>query len=496
MDVESSFKVIGGLGRFQKFIVVSHFLLSMPYGFQLVFMVIAAATPDPNIPSERNMTTIVTEWNLQDKPWIVDLISSLFMAGYGIGCAVMGQVSDLCGRKYILILNYTLMHVSSLCCCFAQSWQVFAVLRTICGFGIGGSGHIVFTLTLENIGREYWGTVGMMYAPFFPIGVMLLSLMGYLLQSWRKLCLVGSLVPLIAVPVYIFILPESSRWLYNVGKVEKAEKVLQYIARKNGCPVTDIKLCSANDNELSQGSSLKKYSIIDVFKSRRLALYAIASFYIWFACSFVYYGLTLDAKLFSPNIFIANTLSGAVECPSYFIVYFTITNKSIGRKGTLIGCLILSSIASIGMLFAIGLQSDHLSTLQTVFGLTNKLAISGAFTLMYIYTAEIFPTQLRLVAIGASSFFARVGAILSPFVPLLASVLPYLAYIVYGAVAILGAGLNLLFPETLNQPSPEMSDFLPKKRSRRGNGGSDVDEDLVSNFHRDKEPLLKEDMYA
>lgn len=66
--------------------------------------------------------------------------------------------------------------------------------------------------------------------------------------------------------------------------------------------------------------------------------------------------------------------------------------------------------------------SDHLTTLQTVFGLTNKLAVSGAFTLMYIYTAEIFPTQLRLVAIGASSFFARLGAILSPFVPLLVSI--------------------------------------------------------------------------
>lgn len=31
-----------------------------------------------------------------------------------------------------------------------------------------------------------------------------------------------------------FRLPESSRWLYDVGKVEKAEKVIQYIARKNG----------------------------------------------------------------------------------------------------------------------------------------------------------------------------------------------------------------------------------------------------------------------
>lgn len=65
--------------------------------------------------------------------------------------------------------------------------------------------------------------------------------------------------------------------------------------------------------------------------------------------------------------------------------------------------------------------SGDLSTPQMILGLTNKLAVAGAFSVLYIYTAEVFPTQLRLVALGGSSLFARVGAILSPFVPLLVS---------------------------------------------------------------------------
>ena len=60
-----------------------------------------------------------------------------------------------------------------------------------------------------------------------------------------------------------------------------------------------------------------------------------------------------------------------------------------------------------------------MSTFQTVLGLSNKLAVAGAFALLYVYGAEIFPTQLRLVALGGSSSFARFGAILSPFVPLM-----------------------------------------------------------------------------
>lgn len=205
MDVESCFKVVGTMGRFQKFVVFSHAMMNITYGFQMIFMVIVAATPNPTIPSERNMTTIVTEWNLQNEPWIVDLISSLYMAGFGGGCAIMGQVSDLYGRKKTMLANYTLLHLFSLSCCFAQNWETFAVLRTACGFCVGGSSHIVFTLMLENIGKEYWGTVGIFYSPFFSIGMMFLSLLGYLLQSWRTVCIVGSSVPLIVVPIYIMI---------------------------------------------------------------------------------------------------------------------------------------------------------------------------------------------------------------------------------------------------------------------------------------------------
>lgn len=62
-----------------------------------------------------------------------------------------------------------------------------------------------------------------------------------------------------------------------------------------------------------------------------------------------------------------------------------------------------------------------------------------------------------------------------------AIVVPYLAYIVYGSAAILGAALDLVFPETLNKPSPEMSDFLPRNEVGCINSASDVDEGLQPN---------------
>lgn len=53
--------------------------------------------------------------------------------------------------------------------------------------------------------------------------------------------------------------------------------------------------------------------------------------------------------------------------------------------------------------------------------LIGKLGITISFAVLYTYTAEMMPTSLRSCGVGASSTFARFGAMLAPFVPLLVS---------------------------------------------------------------------------
>ena len=47
--------------------------------------------------------------------------------------------------------------------------------------------------------------------------------------------------------------------------------------------------------------------------------------------------------------------------------------------------------------------------------LVGKCGITSAFGIIYLYTAEIFPTNVRNTVLGTCSTFARIGGMMAPF---------------------------------------------------------------------------------
>ena len=92
------------------------------------------------------------------------------------------------------------------------------------------------------------------------------------------------------------------------------------------------------------------------------------------------------------------------------------------------------------------------SVVFTVLTLGAKALVTAAFTISYLYTAQLFPTSVRATALGACSTMARVGGALAPF---LGKYLPELASLsVFGGVGVLGGLVALLLPDTVGFPLP------------------------------------------
>lgn len=90
----------------------------------------------------------------------------------------------------------------------------------------------IFIVALELVGPNYRSFVTVMTCTFYTFGLMALALVTTLVQDWVKLSLVTS-VPFLFYFLYIFIMPESPRWLLAKGKLEDALKVLETMAKVN-----------------------------------------------------------------------------------------------------------------------------------------------------------------------------------------------------------------------------------------------------------------------
>ena len=77
------------------------------------------------------------------------------------------------------------------------------------------------------------------------------------------------------------------------------------------------------------------------------------------------------------------------------------------------------------------------------------------FKLVYLYTAELYPTEMRNTAVGTCSSIARIGGVLAILMQDLKKIWPPMTMVIFGTVSIIAALLAFKFPETRNDKLPE-----------------------------------------
>ncbi|XP_078505246.1 solute carrier family 22 member 16-like [Lissotriton helveticus] len=84
--------------------------------------------------------------------------------------------------------------------------------------------------------------------------------------------------------------------------------------------------------------------------------------------------------------------------------------------------------------------------------MSGKFAIGVAFGLIYLYTAELYPTIIRSLAVGSGSMLCRMGSVVAPFCVYLMDVWIFFPQLLVGLMALLTGILTLMLPETLGRP--------------------------------------------
>ncbi|XP_021473178.1 solute carrier family 22 member 5 isoform X1 [Oncorhynchus mykiss] len=426
------------------------------------------------------ISTIVSEWDLvcADK-WKNPLTSSVFFCGVLTGSFLSGQLSDRFGRKHVLFATMGVQTVFTFIQVFSPTWVVFCALFFVVGMGQISNYVAAFVLGTEILSpskRIIYSTLGV--CMFYTIGYTLLPAVAFFIRDWRMLMLALTLPGFLYVPFWWFI-PESPRWLLSQGRVEEAEAILRDAARRNRVTAPEV-IFQPVQLEPKAGK-LVAHNICDLVRSSNIRWVSITLWLVWTILSIGYFALSLNTSNLAGSSYLNCFLSAAIEVPAYTMAWLMF--RCCPRRLCLFSTLFLGGV----VLLCINLIPPNLSSVSTALEMLGKFGVTAAFSIVYAYTAELYPTVVRNTAIGACSMASRVGSISAPYFIYLGGYSKSLPYILMGSLTALSGLLSLLLPESHRMPLPDTITHMQtfpgwKKRSvyklSQSTGEEDVSDTL------------------
>ena len=445
LDVNATIEALG-MGRFQIFLILCVGAIWIADAAEIIL--ISFLSP-----------ILRCHWSLSSAE--ESTITTVVFLGMLLGAPFWGWVDDRKGRRFGYISSLLCTVFFGLLSAASNGLPMMLVTRMCVGFSVVGS-HVAITMFTEWLPSKYRAFGVMMIGLLWSVGAIFEALLAWIIvpnmddpeYNWRVL-MVASAAPLICLLALSPFVPESPRWLVTENREAEAIRTLQRAAKMNGIDSIQIiqrrkvpgvvppaENSSLVQNEASstnnKDNGCRRYlDLVRIPVIQRLAV-------LWLLVCAVYYGTVLlttglsalenagdrcpsgdnganttavtpeddaddscDTELTSEDY--ADALYDSVaEIPGLLACLWAI--NVVGRRRTIAGGMLMCSVAYVLLVPCVSHAFEQ-GTLWMA-----RLFIAGVFQVLFIYTPEIFTTEIRARGLGLCVAFARVGGMATPLI--------------------------------------------------------------------------------
>jgi MFS transporter, SP family, major inositol transporter len=403
------------------------------------------------------------------------VISSLVFAA-AVGALIGGKISDAIGRRTTIIVLAVMFFVGVLVAVFSPNFAILVAGRIILGLAVGGASTVVpvflaelapFEIRGSITGRNELAIVVGQFAAFV-VNYILLATLGHVHGLWRIMFGVCAL-PAIALFFGMMRMPESPRWLVEKGRDEDALAVLKTVRSEDRARAELRQVETIREEEKEGANHLSFGAIFSNRWLRRIVFVGIGvsvTQQLTGINSIMYYGSrVLEESGFSETAAtLANTLFGLAAVVGGIIALYNM-DRLDRRKTFFIGlfltttCHLLVGVASLVIPEGAPIRPYVILVLITAFVLSMQSFLNIA---VWVWLAEIFPLQIRGLAIGVAVFFGWfINGLLALYVPSLLAALGMGTFFLFAVIGVIMLGfLWHEVPETRGRSLEHLEDEL------------------------------------
>lgn len=420
------------------------------------------------------------EWSLT--PVQLGGLGSYALVGMLVGALFIGTLSDVVGRKRMLLVSMAVFTLTQVGVALAPTPELFGLFRLLGGLGMGGVVPVAAALTMEySPPSRRSANYGFMFSGY-SLGIVVAAVVALVALpdlGWRWVVAIGA-APVVLLPVIAALVPESLEYLDARGRTRDAEALaarLGIVGRVPTAPVPAPGPGPAGGAGATPGRVHREpwWRVVgEMFTGR----YLRSTVFFWLA---LFCGLLLVYGLntWLPKIMVqaGYDLGSALT----FLVVFSLASAIGGpllgwaadRFGSRPVLVLFYAVGAVGTLLLM-IPAKSLAVNLTLVAFAGVGSISTSLVLT-AYVADYYPARVRTTATGWALSFGRIGAICGPLIGgwIVAAGLRFeWSFVLFAVVALAAAGMVALIPRR----APDDADGPPPGEAAEGELGGELAE--------------------